>query len=116
MVTHISTRYGILIHESKEYLKYCLEKIKEILKEYDLELNEKTKIYTKNEGVTFLGFHFKIKNNKVIITLKNETKRRFKKKMKLLNKLYNEGIINKKELKQILASYKGHLSKVLQTL
>ena len=31
--------------------------------------------------------------------------------MKLLNKLYNEGIINKKELKQIQASYKGHLSK-----
>ena len=56
---------GILIHESKEYLKYCLEKIKEILEEYGLELNEKTKIYTKKEGVTFLGFHFKIKNNKV---------------------------------------------------
>lgn len=102
---------GILIHESKEYLKYCLEKIKEILKEYGLELNEKTKIYTKKEGVTFLGFHFKIKNNKVIIVLKNETKRRFKKKMKLLNELYNEGIITKKELKQIQASYKGHLSK-----
>ena len=102
---------GILIHESKEYLKYCLEKIKEILEEYGLELNEKTKIYTKKEGVTFLGFHFKINNNKVIITLKNETKRRFKKKMRLLNELYNEGIINKKELNQILASYKGHLSK-----
>ena len=34
---------GILIHESKEYLKYSLGKIKEILKEYGLELNEKTK-------------------------------------------------------------------------
>lgn len=102
---------GILIHENKEYLKYCLEKIKEILEECKLELNNKTKIYTKKEGVTFLGFHFKIKNNKIIITLKNQTKRRFKKKMKLLNKLYNENIINEKKLKQIMASYKGHLSK-----
>ena len=101
----------ILIHESKEYLKYCLEKIEEILTEYKLELNNKTKIYTKKEGVTFLGFHFKIKNNKVIITLKNETKRKFKKRMKLLSKLYNENIITSDELKQTLASYKGHLSK-----
>ena len=101
----------ILIHESKEYLQYCLEKIEEILKEYKLELNNKTKIYTKKEGVTFLGFHFKIKNNKVIITLKNETKRKFKKRMKLLNKLYNNNIITDEELKETLASYKGHLSK-----
>jgi len=102
---------GILIHEDKEYLKFCLEKIKEILKEYYLELNNKTKIYSKKEGITFLGFHFKIKNNKVIITLKNETKRKFKKRMKLLNKLYKENSITEKEIKQVISSYKGHLIK-----
>jgi len=71
---------GILIHENKEYLKYCLKEIKNILKKYKLKLNNKTKIYTKKEGITYLGFHFKIKNNKVIITLKNQAKQKFKKK------------------------------------
>ena len=47
----------------------------------------------------------------MIITLRNETKRKFKKRMKLLNKLYNDNIITLEELKQTLASYKGHLSK-----
>jgi len=101
----------VLIHENKEYLKYCLKKIKEILNKYELELNNKTKIYNKKEGITFLGFHYKIRNNKVIITIKNETKRKFKKRMKKINKLYNEKIINEKEVNQIIASYKGHLSK-----
>ncbi len=102
---------GILIHESKEYLKYCLKEITNILKKYKLELNNKTKIYTKKEGITYLGFYFKIKNNKVIITLKNKTKQKFKKKMKILNKLYVNNILTEKEVKQVISSYKGHLSK-----
>lgn len=61
---------GILIHESKEYLKYCLEEITKIVNKYKLELNHKTKIYTSKEGFEFLGFRFIIKNNKVIMKVK----------------------------------------------
>lgn len=73
---------GVLIHEDKNYLKYCLFKIKEFLNRYDLELNHKTKIYTKKEGVTYLGFRFIILNDKVIIKVKNSTKLKFRKKLK----------------------------------
>lgn len=69
---------GILISEDKDYLKYCLNEIKEILKEYDLVLNRKTRIYKSSEGIEFLGFRFIIKD-KVIMKVRNSTKKRLKK-------------------------------------
>lgn len=45
----------ILFSESKEYLEYCLERIKEFLKKEKLKLNEKTRIYSSNENICFLG-------------------------------------------------------------
>lgn len=47
----------VLIHESKEYLKYSLDIFKEKLeKEYKLKINNK-KTFIKNSkgGITFLG-------------------------------------------------------------
>lgn len=101
---------GILIYEDKEYLKYCLCEIEKILKKYKLKVNDKTKIYSYNEGVEFLGFRFVIKNNKIIMKVKNQTKKRFKKKIKTLKKLYNSGKVGYTDYNQVVASYKGHLS------
>ena len=100
---------GILIHESKEYLEYCLKEIKIILDKYKLELNNKTKIINIKEGFEFLGFKYYIKNNKVIMKVKNQTKKGFKRKMKNVYKLFNNKSIEYKELLQIKDSYLGHL-------
>lgn len=93
---------GVLIHENKEYLKYCLKEIQKILDKYKLELNTKTKIYKSNEGIEFLGFRFII-GNKIIMRIKNSTKKRFKYKLKNLN-------IEDTSSESIKASYIGHLS------
>ena len=45
----------LLFHQSKEYLKECLEKIKEFLKKEDLILNRKTRIYKNTNNFIFLG-------------------------------------------------------------
>ena len=47
---------GILLHTDKEYLKKCLEKIEKILGRYGLKLNNKTRIYSSDEGFEFLGY------------------------------------------------------------
>ena len=87
---------GLLIHEDKEYLKYCLIEIDKILKKYKLEFNiKKTRIDNIKNGIDFLEFRFYIINNKVIMKLRNNTKKRFKKKIK-----YNNNS---------LASYIGYL-------
>lgn len=73
---------GIILSSDKEYLKYCLNEIIKLLDRYKLRLNNKTKIVDVNkEGVDFLGFRFYIKD-KVILRVRNSTKKRFKRKIK----------------------------------
>ena len=45
----------LLFHHSKEYLKYCLKKIKEFLAKEKLFLNKKTRIYRNTNNFIFLG-------------------------------------------------------------
>ena len=45
----------LLFSESKEYLEVCLEKIKKFLEKEKLSLNGKTRIYSCNENICFLG-------------------------------------------------------------
>ena len=101
---------GILISDNKEYLKYCLKEIKRIINDYKLELNmKKTRIYSIDNGFEFIGFRFIRKNNKLLIKVKNQTKRKFKRKLKVLNKLYINGNINYDTFNQVKVSYLGHL-------
>ena len=100
---------GILISDNKEYLKDCLKKITKLMNKYKLKLNEKTRIYSINEGFEFLGFKYLKKNNKLIVKLKNQTKKRFKRKMKKIYKSYINNTIGLKKLYQIKNSYEGHL-------
>lgn len=95
---------GVLIHEDKEYLKFCLCKIKNLVEnKYKLKLNNKTRIYSSYEGVEFLGFRYIIRNNKLIIKVNTKTKKKFKKKVRILINYDYDKYMN------VIASYKGHL-------
>lgn len=100
---------GILIHKDKEYLKYCLKEITKIIEKYHLKLNNKTRIYSDTEGFEFLGFKFIIKNKKLIMKVRNQTKRKFKRKMKNMEYLLQNGKIKVTEYQQVKNSYLGHL-------
>ena len=98
------------ISRDKDFLKECLEKIKEFLEKYKLELNRKTKIYSSTENIEFLGFMFSSKNHNIRMKLTNKTKKKFKIKMKRKNReLLNHRIDFSKYI-QIRDSYRGHLS------
>ena len=97
----------VILHESKEYLKYCLDLIIDKLSEYKLELNnKKTKIDNIKNGIDFLGYKFYI-NNRVVIKLRNRTKLNFKKKVKKLKMLKSYNYIDNKMYFNLLSSYKG---------
>jgi hypothetical protein len=100
---------GIILHQDKEYLKYCLKEIEKIVTKYKLKLNKKTKIYTSKEGFEFLGFRYIIKNGKLILKVKNQTKRKFKRKMKNMELLYQKNKITNEKYIQVKNSYLGHL-------
>ena len=60
-------------------------------------------------GIDFLGYRFYIKNNRILMKLKNSTKKKFKKKVKKVNLLLKYRLISDIEAKRILSSYKGLL-------
>lgn len=45
----------LLFSESREYLEYCLKEIKKFLEKEKLTLNGKTRIYSNNQNICFLG-------------------------------------------------------------
>ena len=100
---------GLLISESKEYLKHCLDEIVKLMNKYKLKLNDKTRIYSIDDGFEFLGFKYIRKNKKLIVKVKNQTKRRFKRKIRTIYKLYINNKFSLKDLKQVKSSYLGHL-------
>lgn len=88
----------ILIHNDYNYLKTCLNKIKEFLKNEKLELNDKTRIYKNNENMNFIGK----KRNKKYSDICKVRKKIKKRKQEYFN---NEIEINK--LISTLVSYEG---------
>lgn len=71
---------------NKEKLENSFNLITNKLKELKLEVNNKSGIYRMQEGISFLGYTYYIKNSKIIIKYTNSTIRKIDRK---LNKLYN---------------------------
>lgn len=102
---------GILFSHDKVYLKYCKEEIIKFLYNYKLSINEKkTRVDSIRNGIDFLGFRFYIKNNRIVLKVRNDTKKRFRRKMKKVNQLYLDNLIDYTEYKMVIDSYTGHLS------
>ena len=98
----------VLIHQNKEYLKYCLKKIVEILKDYKLKINEnKTYIVNAKHGIPFLGYNIKVKNKKTIITMNRNSVNNIKNGVKRAEYLYNNGCISTSVYFSSLMNYKN---------
>lgn len=109
------TRYMddcILIHHDKEYLKWCLRKMEELVEdELLLEFNNKTQLFPIKNGVDYLGFHFYLTDTgKVIRKLRTSSKKKFKKRMKAYQIKYSQGEMELDDIKKSLAGFNGHLS------
>lgn len=102
----------VLIHQDKSYLKNCLFELKKYLNcELKLQFNEKTQIFPLKNGVDYLGFHtYLTESGKVIRKVRQQTKKKYKRKLKYLQYAYAQGEMSFEEIKQVLMSYHAHLS------
>lgn len=99
----------ILISNDKQYLRNCLENIKEYLKERGFELNEKTSLYRMSQGIKFLGFRFVLTDTgKIIRLIKTESVKRERRKLRKLVQLAKKGKLTRKKVDQCYESYKAH--------
>lgn len=92
----------LLFNESKEYLKYCFEKIKNFLEKEHLKLNGKSRIYKNTNNFIFLGRNIKGKYARY---------RNIKRKMKYRRYLYNCNKINLMQYINTIECYKNLITK-----
>ena len=96
----------IIISADKNKLKRDFLKISKKINEDKLVVNPKSKIHVLNNGFTFLGYTYCIKNNKLIKRVKNVNRRKINKKLKYLkNNNYEKYFLS-------LISYKGYIKKI----
>ncbi|MBQ7976576.1 MAG: RNA-directed DNA polymerase [Clostridia bacterium] len=100
-----------LIHQDKQYLKYCLDIITEFLKTLDLSLNGKTQIFPFKNGVSYLGFHtYVTESGNIIRKLKNQNKRNAQKKFIRMAKLVVTGKLSAEKFNASYGAWKNHIS------
>lgn len=91
-----------ILSDNKDYLKYCFESISNELSKIKLCINKKSGIYRLKEGISFLGYTYVCKNNKLFIRYDSETIRKINRKIKYLYE-------NNFELYfRSISSYKGY--------
>ena len=100
-----------LIHQSKEYLQYCLAVIRTYLETLNLTLNGKTQIFPFKNGVSYLGFHtYVTKDGRAIRKLSNQKKRNAQKKYVRMAKLVAAGKLPGEKLETSYAAHRAHRS------
>nr|DAO46145.1 MAG TPA: hypothetical protein [Bacteriophage sp.] len=98
-----------LIHPNKEYLKWCLECVKQFVDSLGLSLNGKTQIIPFKNGLLFTGFHHYItKDGKYIRKLNGVNKRRIRKKIRVWAKLVKSGKMSEQKFYEKYNSWKNH--------
>lgn len=98
----------VIIFNDREYLKYALKVISSKLeKEYKLRINKrKTMKLDSYHGFEFLGYNFRVINNRVIINIKSDNKKSMKNNIKKLGYLYRNNLINYKRYFNSMSNYK----------
>lgn len=100
----------VLIHHDKAYLQQCLVEMEKHARELCLCFNAKTCIFPIKNGVDFLGWHIYLtETGKVIRKVKQQTKKKYKRKLKYFQRAYAEGKLQLDEIKQVLSSYRAHM-------
>ena len=92
--------------------KECKKTLEEYIHtELQIEFNDKTQIFPISAGVDYLGYHLYLTDTgKVIKKVRQQTKYKYKRKLKYMQKAYAEGELKLPEIKQVLSSYHAHLS------
>ena len=109
---------NLLIHEDREYLKYCMEEIRKKCKEYGFVLNEKkTKIAPLRKGVKFLKTKFFLNETGAIIRKMNrKSPVKMRKKLRIFRRWIDEGRFTITDVETAYQSWRGHMIRGNSTL
>lgn len=101
-----------MVHESKEYLEYCLECITDIFESLGFKINRKKTLITKlTDGFNFLGFTYHMTNTGKIITIVNsENVKHERQKLKRMVAKSKRGELPKSKVDESFNGWKTYVS------
>lgn len=104
---------SVMIHESKEYLEYCITRIGEMLGDLGLEFNpKKTKIIKVTDEFEFLGFYYRLtKPGKVLMRLDPERVKKERRKLRRMAAKYHKGEMPRETVYQSYAGWREFASR-----
>lgn len=102
-----------LIHESKEYLWYCLEEIDRLCREKGIRLNrKKTQIVKLSHGFPYMkGIYYLAGTGKVIVKPCKVNTVRHRRKLKKFRRFLDQGELNREQIRCAHNSYRGYIVK-----
>lgn len=103
----------VLIHESKEYLEYCLCEIEKKLREVECAISpKKTYITTLKGGIMFLGFTYRLTDSgKVLAHIDPKNVKRERKKLAHAVAKAKRGELTREKVDEMYTAWKAHASK-----
>lgn len=101
---------GYLIHQDKEYLKYCLKRIKEECRKLGMPLNDKkTHIVKISHGFTWLkGRFFLTQSGKIVKKIYKKSVTRERRKLKKLKKFCEAGRMTEEDAWSAFQSWRSY--------
>jgi hypothetical protein len=102
-----------MIHRDKEYLKYCLGKLKEMCNSLGITINEKkTRIVKLKDGLKFLkGIYSLSETGKIIRRAYPDSRKRMRRKLKKFKSLIEKGKMSYKDIYTAYQSWRGNYVK-----
>ena len=103
----------MIISSDREYLERCSEEIVRYLEGIGYFLNyKKTRIYKLEEGISFLGFTFRLtETGKVLMQVRPENVKAQRKKLRRLVARSKKGLIPREKVDESYSSWKAHAGK-----
>lgn len=103
---------GYLIHESREYLSACLERIRAVCADIGIKLNEKKTRIIQITKMHFLKTRFILTGaGKVIRRMCRKSAQRMRRKLKTFRLRLEDGQVSEEDVKTAYESWKGHMKR-----
>lgn len=103
---------GYLIHESREYLSACLERIRAVCADIGIKLNEKKTRIIQITKMRFLKTRFILTGaGKVIRRMCRKSAQRMRRKLKTFRLRLEDGQVSEEDVKTAYESWKGHMKR-----
>lgn len=103
----------ILIHESREYLEECRQRIEAELKKLEFELHpKKTKIYEISKPIKFLGFYHQLTDTgKIVILIDPKNVKNERLKLRRMANKVKRGELTREKVDTCYQSWRNHASR-----